>query len=80
MSDLNKIYGDAKRLRDELALKVHLGSRDVQDQWAQLEQRWKEFEGKAKLERSAKDVQAAVEILGSELQRLQTHSSGAPVV
>ena len=43
MSDLNKIYGDAKRLRDELALKVNL-------------------------ERSAKDVQAAAEILGSELK------------
>ena len=41
--DLNKIYGDAKRLRDELALKVNL-------------------------ERSAKDVQAAAEILGSELK------------
>ena len=51
MSDLNKIYGDAKRLRDEVALKVHLGAPDVQDQWAQLEQRWKEFEGKATLER-----------------------------
>jgi hypothetical protein len=68
MPDLNKIYGNAKRLRDELAVKVHLGSRDLQDQWAQLEQHWKEFEGKAKLERSAKDMRAAAEILGSELK------------
>ncbi len=68
MADLKKMYEDAKRLRDEIALKVHLGSRDVQDEWARLEQRWKEFEVKAQLDRSAKDVQAAGEILGSELK------------
>jgi hypothetical protein len=68
MADLKKMYEDAKRLRDEIVLKVHLGSRDVQDEWARLEQRWKEFEVEAQLERSAKDVQAASEILGSELK------------
>jgi hypothetical protein len=68
MPDLKKVYGDAKRLHDEIALKVHLGSRDVQDEWARLEQRWNEFEGKAQIGRSAKDLQAATEILGSELK------------
>lgn len=68
MTGLQKIYEDAKRTRDEIALKVHLGSRDVQDEWARLEQRWKEFEVKARLDRSAKDVGAAAEMLGSELK------------
>jgi hypothetical protein len=68
MPDLKTIYEDAKRVRDEIALKVHLGSRDVQDEWARLEQRWKEFEGKAQLERSAKDAEAAAELLGAELK------------
>jgi len=68
MTELKQLYEDAKRTRDEIALKVHLGSRDVQDEWARLERRWKEFEGKAQLERTAQDVRAAAEILGSELK------------
>jgi hypothetical protein len=72
MPDLTKIYEDAKRTRDEIALKVHLGSRDLQDEWARLEQRWKEFEDKAQLERTAKDVDAAAELLGSELKNAYT--------
>lgn len=68
MPDVKQIYEDAKRTRDELALKIHLGSRDLQDEWERLEKRWKEFEGKAELERSAKDLGAAAEMLGSELK------------
>jgi hypothetical protein len=68
MPNLTKIYEDAKRTRDEIALKIHLGSHDVQDEWKRLEQRWKDFEAKARLERSAKDIDAAAELLGSELK------------
>ena len=68
MADLKTMYEEAKRTRDEIALKVHLGSRELQDEWERLEQRWNDFEAKAQLERSAKDVGAAAEILGSELK------------
>ncbi len=68
MPDLKKMHEDVKRAHDELALKVHLGSRDLQDEWSRLEQRWKEFEAKAQLQRSAKELGAAAEILGSELK------------
>ena len=68
MSDLKKMHVDVKRAHDELALKVHLGSRDLQDEWSRLEQRWKEFEAKAQLQRSAKDLGAAAGILGDELK------------
>jgi hypothetical protein len=46
MPDLKKLYEDARRTRDEIALKVHLGSRDLQDEWARLEQRWKNSRAK----------------------------------
>jgi hypothetical protein len=68
MPDLTKVYEDAKRTRDEIALKIHLGSRDLQDEWERLEKRWTEFEVKAQLDRSAKDLGAAAEMLGSELK------------
>ena len=77
MADLKTIYEDAKRTRDEIALKVHLGSRELQDEWERLEQRWKEFEVKSQLERSAKDVGAAAEILGSELKNAYARIRGA---
>jgi hypothetical protein len=77
MADLKTIYEDAKRTRDEIALKVHLGSRELQDEWERLEQRWKEFEVKAQLERSVKDVGAATEILGSELKNAYARIRGA---
>jgi hypothetical protein len=68
MPDLKKLHEDLKRAHDEIALKVHLGSRDLQDEWSRLEHRWSEFESKAQLQRSAKDLGAAAEILGTELK------------
>ena len=68
MPDLKTVYEEAKRARDEITLKVHRRSRELPDEWERLEQRWKEFEVKAQLERSAKGVHAAAEILGSQLK------------
>ena len=45
MADLKMIYDDAKRTRDEIALKVHLGSRELQDEWERLEQRTRVRDG-----------------------------------
>lgn len=72
MPDLVKLAGDLKRTRDEIRLKIHLGSKEVQDEWSALEQRWSSFESKAKLDRSAKDVGDALKILGSELKDAYT--------
>lgn len=68
MADFSNLVEDLKRTRDEIKLKIHLGSKDVQDEWNQLEKRWSSFEGKAELDRSAKDVGDAVKILADELK------------
>lgn len=68
MPDFTKLFEDLKRTRDEIKLKIHLGSKDVQDEWNELEKRWSTFEGKAELDRSTRDVGDAVKILGSELK------------
>lgn len=65
----SKLFEDLARQRDELRLKMHLASRELQDEWAELERRWKGFESKTQLDRSASDVGAALEMLGSELKR-----------
>lgn len=68
MPDFSNLFEDLKRTRDEIKLKIHLGSKDVQDEWGELEKRWSSFESKAELDRSAQDVGDAVKILGSELK------------
>jgi hypothetical protein len=68
MPDISNILEDLKRTRDEIALKIHLGSKDIQREWSELEKRWNAFERKAELDRSAKDVGDALKILGSELK------------
>ena len=37
---LDKVYEDLKQLRDEIALKVHLGSMELRDEWRGLERDW----------------------------------------
>jgi hypothetical protein len=68
MPDFAGLVEDLKRTRDEIRLKIHLGSKDIQDEWSELEQRWRTFENRAELDRSARDVSDAVKILASELK------------
>jgi 3-phosphoglycerate kinase len=68
MQDFNKMIDDLKRTHDEIRLKVHLGAKDLQDEWSHLEKRWHGFERKAELERSAKEVSKALTTLGLELK------------
>lgn len=68
MQDFNKLMNDLKRTHDEIALKVHLGRKDLQDEWSNIEKRWHSFEKKAELAKSAKDVGDALKALGFELR------------
>jgi hypothetical protein len=68
MQTLDKLVADLKELRDEARVKAHLGAMDAQDEWRKLESKWENFEARAKLDRSARDVGAALELLGAELK------------
>lgn len=68
MPDIKKLAEELKQNYDEIKLKVHLGSKDAQDEWAELQERWKSFESHADLKKSKEDVGEAIEILGSELK------------
>lgn len=65
--DFSKLAAELERARDEIKLKIHLGSKDLQTEWQGVEERWRKFEAQAKLEKSAKDVGDAVKILAAEL-------------
>ncbi len=68
MPDFAGLVEELKQTRDEIKLKIHLGSKDIQDEWSELEQRWRSFESRAELDKSARDVGDAVKILASELK------------
>jgi hypothetical protein len=68
MSDLHKLSEELKRTRDEILLKIHLGSMEAQDEWTVLEKRWKSFREKAELDRTAGEVGSTVKQLGLDLK------------
>jgi len=43
---LDELVSLIKRQRDELKLKIHLGKKDAQDEWNNLESKWKDVEQK----------------------------------
>ncbi len=69
MTDLADLRKDLNRLRDEVRLRVHLGSMEARQEWDALETRWERFSEQAGLEDSADNVGDALELLGDELKR-----------
>ena len=68
MPDIHKLIDDLKCARDEVKLHIHLGSKDAQAEWAELEKRWHTFSTKAELHKSGEELSSTVKTLGSELK------------
>ena len=48
MTDLSKLFEELKQRRDELRLQIHLASKEVKDDWEDLEEKMQDFSDKAK--------------------------------
>lgn len=75
MSELDDLIEDLKQKRDELRVQVNLASREVKDEWAELEGKMDELTGKAKelageagLKETGEGVGQALGQLGHELK------------
>jgi len=71
---LDKVYDDLKQLRDEIGLKVHLGSMGLRDQWRELETDWGNWTHQLAQELQAKgeDLEAELrEAGGEDLRKLE---------
>lgn len=66
--DVQGCFDTVKSARDEIGLKIHLGTMELKKEWSELEQRWRRFEADAQLGHSTHSVAAATELLGSELK------------
>lgn len=69
MSDFDDLIEDLKQKRDELRVQINLASREVKDEWEELESRSRKFLAKAELERTGEGVGEALGELGEELKK-----------
>ena len=48
MTNFDELMAELRQKRDELRLQIHLASKDVKDEWNELEEKLDDFSGKAK--------------------------------
>ena len=84
MADIDEIVEDLKQKRDELRVQIHLASKEVKDEWEELEEKMEDFSGKArqfaddaKLKETGEGIGDALSQLGSELKRGYERIKGA---
>ena len=68
MNEFNDVVDTLKQMRDELRVQIHLASKDVQDDWEELEEKMKNITDKAGLDETGEGVGSAIEQLGQELK------------
>jgi len=69
MSDFDDLVDDLKQKRDELRVQMHLASREVKDEWEELEEKTRKFMVKAEVSRTGEGVGEALGELGEELKK-----------
>ncbi len=70
---VSNLIRDLKQERDEIALQIHLGKKEAQNQWADLQVKLMELEDrfdpvKDAVEETGEDVWDAMKLLGSEIK------------
>ena len=76
MADIDELLEELKQKRDELRVQMHLASKEVKDEWEDLEKKMEDFSGKAKqftedaeLKKTGAGLGEALGTLGHELKR-----------
>lgn len=68
MSDFDELMDDLKQARDELKVQIHLASKEMQDEWEELEGKMDSFASKAGLDETGEGIGQALSQLGDELK------------
>ena len=69
MSDLDDMFDQLKQKRDELRVQMHLASKEVQEEWEELEGKMEHFTATARLGQTGEGVGKALGQLGHELKQ-----------
>jgi vacuolar-type H+-ATPase subunit D/Vma8 len=68
MSEFEDLIGELKQKRDELRVKIHLASKEAQDEWQELEEKMQDFSSRAELGKTGEGLGEALGKLGHELK------------
>jgi len=76
VADLDDLIEELKQKRDELRVQMHLASKELQEEWQELEERLEDFYARtqkfaedAKLRETGEHVGEALKGVGQELKR-----------
>lgn len=68
MDDFDDLMEELKQKRDELRVQMNLASRELKDEWDELEEKMEEFSEKAQLSETGEGLGKALGQLGQELK------------
>ncbi|HEX9852537.1 MAG TPA: hypothetical protein VGA68_05960 [Woeseiaceae bacterium] len=68
MADFDKLLQELKQKRDELRVRIHLASREIQEEWKELDGKMEDFSRRARLKETGAGVSKALGALGDELK------------
>jgi hypothetical protein len=69
MSDFDDILEQLKQRRDELRVQMHLASKEIKEDWDELEEKMEDFSKRAKLGDTGSGVGDALVQVGRELKK-----------
>ena len=69
MSDFDDLIDDLKQKRDELRVQINLASREIKDEWEDLEGRSRDFLARAEIARTGEGLSDALGEVGEELKK-----------
>lgn len=68
MTDFDDIIEDLKQKRDELRVQMNLASKEIKEEWDELEDKMEHFTAQARLGETGEGVSKALGQLGHELK------------
>ena len=68
MNERDTFISDLKQKRDELRLQMHLASKELQQEWDELEEKMDDFCAKAEVRKTGEGLGKALGQLGNEVK------------
>jgi len=68
MTDVDDLVEELKQKRDELRVQINLASREVKDEWDELEEKMQDFAEKAEISETGEGLGKALGQVGQELK------------
>jgi hypothetical protein len=69
MPDFSTLMEQVQQKKEELRLRIHLGSMDLKQEWERLEAQWRELIAEAGLSETTKDVKGSLRLVAEELRK-----------